>query len=184
RRARAEAIAAVVVGGVDRFLRGVPWHSRWGEVHSPPGIRRRVCLGEVVVRERMEAHARIEEVARAGAVGAAERPGATGGAGRVALLARIDGPVATEHRQRRAGAGRGGRRVTARVRATGARPHVDAATLSTGARGLHGAPLALPRGKTTLGAGRVARGTAAPAGQHERPHGAERYAVRPDNVCH
>src|SRR6266704_466871 len=108
RRARAEAVAAVVVGGIDRFLRGVPWHSRWGEVHSPPGIRRRVCLGEVVVRERMEAHARIEEVARAGAVGAAERPGATGGAGRVALLARIDGPVAAERRQRRARRGRGG----------------------------------------------------------------------------
>ncbi len=144
RRARAEAVAAVVVGGIDRLLRGVPRHRRQGEVHPPPGARRRVCLGEVVVRERMEAHARIEEVARAGAVGAAERPGATGGAGRVALLARIDGPVAAERRQRRARRGRGGRRATARVRATSARSHVDAARLSTGVRGLHDAPLALP----------------------------------------
>src|SRR5206468_3375630 len=60
------------------------------------------------------------------AVRAAESPGATGAAGRVALLARIDGPVAAERRQRRARRGRGGRRATARVRATGARSHVDA----------------------------------------------------------
>src|SRR5439155_25804421 len=95
----AEAVVAIVVGRVDRLLRGVARHAGEREMHASAGVRRRVGDREIVVREGVQADARIEEVAGAGAIRPAEVLAARR-SGRVALLSRVDGAVAAEGRER------------------------------------------------------------------------------------
>ena len=66
-RPGAEAVVAVPFRRVDRDARRVAGHRVGRELHAPVRVGRAVGHGEVVVRERIQAFGRVEEVA--GAVG-------------------------------------------------------------------------------------------------------------------
>ena len=65
RRPGAEPVVAIPFRWVDRDAHGVAGHRVGRELHAPVGVGRAVGHGEVVVRERIEALGRVEEVADA-----------------------------------------------------------------------------------------------------------------------